>query len=80
MKLYEFQVSLFRIPTLAYDVLEEEMLRLENLKFTGMITSRAVEVHVFDWGRSELNTLQNHQRLSAQEKAQFWKPLIESGG
>merc|ERR1712129_359293 len=27
-----------------------------------------VKVHIFDWGRSELNTPENHSRLSAQEQ------------
>jgi len=34
-----------------------------------------VKVHVFDWGRSELNTPENHNRLTAQEqksRSEFW--------
>jgi len=35
----------------------------------------AVKVHIFDWGRSELNTLEKHMAMSESEKkdrAQFW--------
>jgi len=36
----------------------------------------AVKVHIFDWGRSELNTPDNHNRLSPeqrQDRATFWE-------
>ena len=35
-----------------------------------------VRVHIFDWGRSELNTQESHARLSASEQAdrqKFWR-------
>jgi hypothetical protein len=35
----------------------------------------AVKVHIFDWGRSELNSLQAHEQLSekdAKDRAKFW--------
>merc|ERR1719498_2062614 len=35
----------------------------------------AVKVHIFDWGRSELNSLETHEKLSAKDakdRAKFW--------